>query len=327
LYFQSVEKSIEIYKSGGETQIEVRFEKETVWLNLNQISELFGRDKSVISRHLKKIYSEGELEQTATVAKNATVQMEGKRKVEREIETYNLDAILSVGYRVNSKQGTQFRIWATQRLKEHLVQGYTINKQRLSQLKQSIKLIQEAAITNDLDDKQSKEIIEVLTDFALGLDILDGYDNQSLQIKDTTVGTAYKIDYKEAKNAIHQLREKFGGSELFGNEKDASFKSSISTIDQTFDGIELYPSIEEKAANLLYFVVKNHSFSDGNKRIAAWLFVWYLNKNEHLYSSSGKLKIENNALASLTLMIALSKPEEKDLIIMVIINSINKRNG
>lgn len=327
MYFQSVEKSIEIYKSGGETQIEVRFEKETVWLNLNQISELFGRDKSVISRHLKKIYSEGELEQTATVAKNATVQMEGKRKVEREIETYNLDAILSVGYRVNSKQGTQFRIWATQRLKEHLVQGYTINKQRLSQLKQSIKLIQEAAITNDLDDKQSKEIIEVLTDFALGLDILDGYDNQSLQIKDTTVGTAYKIDYKEAKNAIHQLREKFGGSELFGNEKDASFKSSISTIDQTFDGIELYPSIEEKAANLLYFVVKNHSFSDGNKRIAAWLFVWYLNKNEHLYSSSGKLKIENNALASLTLMIALSKPEEKDLIIMVIINSINKRNG
>ena len=150
-----MEKSIEIYKSGGETQIEVRFEKETVWLNLNQISELFGRDKSVISRHLKKIFAEGELEQSATVAKNATVQTEGNRKVEREIETYNLDAILSVGYRVNSKQGTQFRIWATQRLKEHLVQGYTINKQRLSQLKQSIKLIQEAAITNDLDDYRS----------------------------------------------------------------------------------------------------------------------------------------------------------------------------
>lgn len=322
-----MDNSVEIYSSGGKTRIEVRFEKETVWLNLNQIADLFGRDKSVISRHLKKIYSTGELEQSATVAKNATVQIEGKRKVEREIETYNLDAILSVGYRVNSKQGTQFRIWATQRLKEHLVQGYTINKQRLSQLKQSVKLIREAVNANDLDSKQSKEIIEVLTDFALGLDILDGYDNQSLQIKDTTIGASYKIDYAEAKQAITQLRDKFGGSKLFGNEKDSSFRSSISAIDQTFDGKELYPSIEEKAANLLYFVVKNHSFTDGNKRIAAWLFVWYLNKNGHLYNPSGKLKIESNALASLTLMIALSKPDEKELIIKVIINSINKLNN
>lgn len=322
-----MDNSVEIYSSEGETQIEVRFEKETVWLSLNQIADLFGRDKSVISRHLKKIYSTGELEQSATVAKNATVQIEGKRKVEREIETYNLDAILSVGYRVNSKQGTQFRIWATQRLKEHLVQGYTINKQRLSQLKQSVKLIREAVNANDLDSKQSKEIIEVLTDFALGLDILDGYDNQSLQIKDTTIGASYKIDYAEAKQAIIQLRDKFGGSKLFGNEKDSSFRSSISAIDQTFDGKELYPSIEEKAANLLYFVVKNHSFTDGNKRIAAWLFVWYLNKNGHLYNPSGKLKIESNALASLTLMIALSKPDEKELIIKVIINSFNKLNN
>lgn len=235
--------SVEIYKSGGETQIEVRFEKETVWLSLNQIAELFGRDKSVVSRHLKKIYADGELEQLATVAKSATVQLEGKRKVEREIETYNLDAILSVGYRVNSKQGTQFRIWATQRLKEHLVQGFTINKQRLSQLKQSVKLIRSAAASEELDNTQSKEIIEVLTDFALGLDILDGYDNQSLQIKDTTLGADYKIDYDEAIAAIHQLRDKFGGSELFGKQ-----------------------------------------------------------------------------------MIALSKPEEKELMIKVIINSINKKN-
>ena len=316
--------SIEIYSSGGETQIEVQFEKETVWLNLNQISELFGRDKSVISRHLRNIYKERELEKEATVAKNATVQIEGDREIEREIDFYNLDAIISVGYRVNSKQGTQFRIWATNKLKAYLIKGYAINQTRLDQLKQSIKLIQTS--TQELESDQSKEIISVLTDFALGLDILDGYDNQSLEIREVTKESKYKIDYNEAIEAINQLRIKFGGSKLFGNEKDDSFKSSIASIDQTFDGEELYQSIEEKAANLLYFVVKNHSFSDGNKRIAAWLFVWYLNKNKYLYNQNGKLVIENNALASITLMVALSKPDEKELMIRVIINSINKLN-
>lgn len=318
--------SIEIYITNGESQIEVTFVNETIWLSLNQISELFDRDKSVISRHLKNIYKEQELDKSSTVAKNATVQMEGKREIQREIEVFNLDAIISVGYRVNSKKGTQFRIWATQKLKEHLVNGFTVNNTRLNQLKQSIKLIQTATHTDQINQYQSKEIIEVLTDFALGLDILDGYDNQTLEIKETTEGSNYKISYDEAKEAINQLRTKFGGSKLFGNEKDNSFRSSIATIDQTFDGIELYKSIEEKAANLLYFVVKNHSFSDGNKRIAAWLFVWYLNKNEYLYNLDGKLKIENNALASLTLMIALSNSEEKELMIRVIINSINKLN-
>jgi len=318
--------AIEIYNSNGETQIDVTFENETVWLSLNQIAKLFGRDKSVISRHLKNIYAEEELPWASTVAKNATVQMEGKRQIKREIEIYNLDAIISVGYRVNWKQGTQFRIWATNKLKEHLVNGFTINQNRLNQLKQSIKLIQSTTSSEVIDHFQSKEIIDVLTDFALGLEILNGYDNQSLEIRDTTSGASYIIDYKEATNAIHQLKVKFGGSELFGNEKDESFKSSIATIDQTYGGQELYPSIEEKAANLLYFVVKNHSFSDGNKRIAAWLFVWYLNKNNYLYNQTGKLKIENNALASITLMIALSKPEEKELMVRVIINSINKLN-
>ncbi|MCF8269914.1 MAG: virulence RhuM family protein [Crocinitomicaceae bacterium] len=318
--------SIEIYKSKGETQIDVKFENDTVWLSLNQIAELFGRDKSVISRHLKKIYSEEELSWSSTVAKNATIQIEGKREIKREIDMYNLDAIISVGYRVNSKQGTQFRIWATNKLKEHLVKGFTLNQNRLNQLKQSIKLIQSATSSEEIDNVQSKEIIDVLTDFALGLDILDGYDNQSLEIRDTTTGAKYNVDYNEAIDAIKQLRNKYGGSELFGNEKDKSFRSSIASIDQSFGGQELYPSIEEKAANLLYFVVKNHSFSDGNKRIAAWLFVWYLNKNNYLYNEKGKLKIENNALASITLMIALSKPEEKELMIRVIINSINKLN-
>ena len=321
-----MDNSIEIYSANGEAQIDVTFENETVWLNLNQITELFGRDKSVISRHLKNIYKEGELDKSSTVAKNATVQIEGDREIKREIDLYNLDAIISVGYRVNSKQGTQFRIWATNKLKEHLIRGYTINTNRLIHLKQSIKLIQSTTESEEINATQSREIIDVLADFALGLDILDGYDNQSLEIRDTTQAGTYKIDYLEAKDAIEQLRDKFGGSKLFGNEKDQSFKSSIASIDQTFDGQDLYPSIEEKAANLLYFVVKNHSFSDGNKRIAAWLFVWYLNQNNYLYNKSGKLKIENNALASITLMLALSKPDEKELMIRVIINSINKLN-
>lgn len=317
---------IHIYNSQGETQIEVKFEKETVWLSLSQISELFGRDKSVISRHLRNIYSEKELDEASTVAKNAIVQIEGKRSVKRETVLYNLDAILSVGYRVNSKQGTQFRIWASNKLKDLLLKGYASNQVKLDQLKQSIQLIQTTTNSILVDNSQSKEIIELLSNYALGLDILDGYDTQTLEIREISEEATYKIEYHEAKTAIEQLRVKFGGSSLFGNEKDDSFKSSIATINQTFDGKELYPSIEEKAANLLYFVVKNHSFNDGNKRIAAWLFIWYLNKNNYLFNAKGKPKIENNALASLTLLIALSNTSEKDLMIRVIINSINKLN-
>lgn len=316
----------EIYNSKGETQIEVKFENDTVWLSLNQISVLFGRDKSVISRHLRNIYIENELEESSTVAKNATVQMEGNRKVKRETVLYNLDAIISVGYRVNSKQGTKFRIWATNKLKDILIKGFAINQSRLNELQQSIKLIHAVTLSDSIEKSQTKEIIELLSEYALGLEILDGYDNQTLEIREISDQVAYKIDYQEAKFAIRQLRDKFGGSTLFGNEKDDSFKSSIATINQTFDGKELYASIEEKASNLLYFVVKNHSFNDGNKRIAAWLFVWYLNKNNYLYTNGGKLKIDNNALAAITLMKALSKSDEKELMIRVIINSINKLN-
>ena len=219
-----------------------------------------------------------------------------------------------------------FRIWATNVLKQHILKGYSINNSRLLELKQSIKLIQSTVDSRGQISNQTTEIVKVLTDYALSLDILDGYDHQNLEIKETNSDTKYQIEYDEAKQAIEELGLKFGASKLFGNEKDNSFKSSISTINQTFGGVELYPSIEEKAANLLYFVVKNYSFSDGNKRIAAWLFVWYLNKNEYLYTKSGGKIIENNALASITLMVALSKPDEKDLMIKVIINSINKLN-
>ncbi len=318
--------SLEFYQTNGETQIEVRFENDTVWLNRTQLSLLFGRDIKTIGKHLNNVFVEGELDKIATVAKFATVQIEGEREVERQIDYYNLDVIISVGYRVKSKRGTQFRQWATQRLKDYLIKGYSVNHQRLEQLKQSFKLIREAALTEDLSKSQVKEIIDVLSDYALGLDILDGYDKQNLEIGYTDENPTFQINYKEAKHAITELREKFGGSPLFGNEKDDSFKSSISAINQTFEGKDLYPSIEEKAAHLLYFVVKNHSFTDGNKRIAAWLFVWYLAKNNYLTDQSGRPKIANNALAAITLMIALSKPEEKELMILVIINSINKLN-
>jgi prophage maintenance system killer protein len=318
--------SLEIYRSEGETQIDVRFENETVWLSLNQISSMFARDKSVVSRHLKNIYSSGELDQNSTVAKNATVQIEGGRQVIRELEFYNLDVIISIGYRVNSKVGTHFRQWATQRLKDYLIKGYAVNQERLSQLQQSFQLIREAALSEDFSKSQVKEIIDVLADYAIGLDILDGYDKQNLELGMVQPNPVFQISYQEAKLAIEELRIKFGGSTLFGNEKDDSFKSSISTINQTFDGKELYPSVEEKAAHLLYFVVKNHSFTDGNKRIAAWLFVWYLAKNNYLLNSKGNPKVANNALATITLMVALSKPEEKELMVLVIVNSINKDN-
>jgi prophage maintenance system killer protein len=315
--------SLEFYQTNGETQIEVRFENETVWLNRTQLSFLFGRDIKTIGKHVNNVFREGELDKNSVVANFATTAEDGKIY---QVDHYNLDVIISVGYRVKSKRGTQFRQWATQRLKDYLIKGYSVNHQRLEQLQQSFKLIREAALSDEFSKSQVKEIIDVLSDYALGLDILDGYDKQNLELGNVNTHPSFQISYQEAKHAIDELRIKFGGSSLFGNEKDDSFKSSISAINQTFDGKDLYPSIEEKAAHLLYFVVKNHSFTDGNKRIAAWLFVWFLAKNNYLKDQSGRPKIANNALAAITLMIALSKPEEKELMILVIVNSINKMN-
>ncbi len=306
-----------------QSKIEVIVEKETVWLTQNQMVQLFKRTKQNISLHINNCFKENELDKNSVVKEYLTTAADGKRY---KTKYYNLDVIISVGYRVKSQNGTQFRIWATQVIRNHILQGYSVNKNRLSQLQQSVKLIQTTVGINQLDSEQVKEVVDVLSEFALGLDILDGYDHQNLEIGSISQKAKYRISYEEAKKAIKELKAKFGGSELFGNEKDESFKSSIAAIDQTFDGQDLYTSIEEKAANLLYFVVKNHSFTDGNKRIAAWLFIWYLNKNEHLFSLTGKARIANNALATLTLMVALSKPEEKELIIKVIINTINKGN-
>lgn len=323
-----------IYQSpDGQTSVDVKMEHDSLWLSLNQIAELFERDKSVISRHLKNIYNENELNVNATVAKNATVQNEAGREVTREIEFYNLDAIISVGYRVNSVRGTQFRIWANTILKDYLVKGYAINQQKvrkqaeqLEALKSTVKVLSNVTDTKILNSDEATGLLKVLTDYSYALDILDQYDHQVLYVSGTTKEDLFQIDYKAAMSAINSLRDKFGGSSLFGNEKDDSFQGSLAAIYQTFDGQSLYPSVEEKAANLLYFVVKNHSFSDGNKRIAAFLFVWFLEKNGLLYKEAGVRRIADNALVALTLMIAESKPEEKEMMVKVVVNLINRNN-
>ncbi|MGZ3839695.1 MAG: RhuM family protein [Flavisolibacter sp.] len=325
---------IVIYQAfDGQTTIEVKLENESVWLNLVQISTLFEKDKSVISRHLKNIYKEGELHREATVAKNATVQKEGGRAVSREIEYYNLDAILSVGYRVNSIRGTQFRIWANKLLKDYLIKGFAVNEKRLQEqtrqleeLKQTVKLLGNVIESKSLTSEEASGLLKVVTDYTYALDILDQYDHQLLEIRNITPKELFHITYDEALKAIQSLHQKFGGSSLFGNEKDESFQGSLAAIYQTFGGLDLYPSIEEKAAHLLYFVIKNHSFSDGNKRIAAFLFVWFLERNGILYKADGSRRIADNALVALTLMIAESKPEEKGMMVKVVVNLINVKN-
>lgn len=316
------------------TQIEVKFDNETVWLSLNQISELFGRDKSVISRHLKKIYSDNELIFEATVAKNATVQNEAGRDVLRNIEYYNLDVIISVGYRVNSKQGTQFRQWATQRLKDYLVKGYSLNEKRLnelnykySELQNAIKLASNAGNIENLSSNDAKGILKVIQEYAYALETLDKYDHQNLTIETlSSEEQINKLTYDEAIKQVLIWRDFQKAGDLFGNEKDKSFKSSLETIYQTFDGIDLYPSFEEKAANLLYFVVKNHSFSDGNKRIAAGLFIYFLDINNKLLNASGNKRIGDNALVAITIMIAESKSDEKEIMTKLVVNLINNKN-
>lgn len=321
--------SIELYRAAnGETQVEVRFEKETVWLTLNQISELFNRDKSVISRHLKNIFKEGELVFEATVAKNATVQFEGVRQVEREIEYYNLDAIISVGYRVNSKQGTQFRIWATNKLRDYLIKGYSINKKRLKELNRLIKIIdQSKSKNNGSSSDEAKGLLDILSNYTKSFILLNKFDGNSLELSNLENKIIYTIEYQEAESAILKLRKQLSkngeASGLFGNQKDKSFGGILKGISQTFSGEYLYPTIEEQAAHLLYFVIKSHPFSDGNKRIGAFLFVWFLQRNRHLLKVNGERKINDNALATLALLVAQSNPRDKDLMIKLICNLIN----
>ena len=330
-----MEKSeIKIYKTpDGQTSIEVKLEKETVWLSQKQMAELFDKDSDTIGLHLRNVYKSGELEEFSTTEKYSVVRQEGKRKVKRQIKFYNLDAIISVGYRVNSKRGVLFRKWATQLLKDYLIKGYAINQQRLekqvgqlNELKETLKILGNALEYKELTNDESRGLLKIISDYSYALEILDQYDYQTLKIENTSGKEVYQLTYEEAIKQIELVKKTYGNSELFGHEKDDSFKSSIATIYQTFDEVDLYPSIEEKAANLLYFIVKNHSFSDGNKRIAAFLFLYFLEKNGLLFSETGEKRIADNALVALTLMIAVSKPDEKETMIKVIVNLINKNN-
>lgn len=324
--------SIEIYRSqDGSIQLNVKLENDTVWLTQSQMAELFGVDRTSIVRHIRNIYKSEELDQNSTCAKNAQVRTEGHRSILREISYYNLDMIISVGYRVNSKNATSFRRWATSVLKQYLIKGYAINQQikldRYNELKDVVRLMSR---TVGLQEKVTSEeyggLFNVISDYVYALDTLDHYDYQSLSIQKTTKEEQFRVTYDNAMEVINALKEKFGGSQWFANEKDDSFKSSIGQIYQTFGGEDLYPSVEEKAAMLLYLVVKNHSFSDGNKRIAAMLFLWFLNNNHVLYAEDGHKRIADNTLVALTLMIAESRTEEKDVMVKVVVNLINKEN-
>jgi len=321
---------IVIYQTqDGHTNLDVRLENDMVWLNRQQMSELFDRDIKTIGKHINNAMRE-ELFGISTVANFATVQKEGDRDVMRDIEYCNLDMIISVGYRVKSNRGIQFRIWANKVLKEYLIKGYVVNEklkvQQYSDLKQTVKLLSNVLQSKELSADEATGLLQVISDYTYALDTLDRYDYQELAIDHTTPHECFRATYENAMDVIDYLKNKFGGSDLFGNEKDESFKSSINTIYQTFDGQDLYPSVEEKAAMLLYLVTKNHSFSDGNKRIAALLFLWFLDKNGILYKADGTKLIENNTLVALTLMIAESRTEEKDVMAKVIVNLINKDN-
>lgn len=323
---------IVIYQSeDGQTQVDVRLENETVWLTQAQMVELFQTTKQNVSLHVGNVFREGELEQESTVKEYLTVQNEGERKVSRKVKYYNLDVIISVGYRVKSKRGTAFRIWANNVLKQYLIKGYAVNermrKEQIGELRQLVGMLGRT-IQNQplLSNDETDALFKVVTDYTYALDTLDNYDYERLTINKTTKEEPFHATYDNAMEAINGLREKFGGSALFGHEKDNSFKSSIGQIYQTFDGEELYPSVEEKAAMLLYLVTKNHSFSDGNKRIAATLFLWFLNGNHILYHPDGSKRIADSTLVALTLMIAESRTEEKDVMVKVVVNLINKNN-
>ena len=310
----------------GIVELDVRLERESLWLSLNQIAALFERDKSVISRHLRNVYVTAELDRAATVAFFATVQEEGGRTVERQVEYFNLDAILSVGYRVNSKRGTQFRIWATRVLRDHLLQGYSVNERRLQELKQSLRVVGQVLERYDVSSDQAQALLRVVTDYARALDILDDYDHQRVRLGAVRRGEARGIDYDEAIAIVAQLRTTYGGSELFGREKDASLRGSLGAVMQAFDGADVYPSLEEKAAHLLYFLVKNHSFVDGNKRIGAALFLWFMEKNGMLYRLDGAKRVADNALVAITLMIAESAPDQREILTRIVVELINERN-
>ena len=290
------------------------------------MAELFQKDQSVVARHINNLFKEGELQKDSNMHFLHNTQYKY-----RPTTIYSLDVIISVGYRVHSKRGTEFRIWARQIIKDYLVKGYAVNQrihsEQMAELRQLVQMVGRTIQSKQIEpDDENQALFDIVVDYTYALDTLDDYDYQRLRVEKTTPEEKFHATYENAMETINALREKFGGSSLFGNEKDDSFKSSIGQIYQTFGGKDLYPSVEEKAAMLLYLVTKNHSFSDGNKRIAATLFLWFLNNNGILYRADGSKRIADNTLVALTLMIAESKTEEKDVMVKVVVNLINQEN-
>ena len=323
---ENLNDKIIIYQSeDGKTQLDVKLEGETVWLSTKQMAELFDKEESNIRRHVNNVFKEAEL------TRENNVHFLHVNGIKKPVPYYTLDVIISVGYRVHSQRGVRFRQWANSVLKQYLVKGYAINenirKHQIAELRQLIQVLgraiqQQPAKTTD----ESNALFDVVVDYTYALDTLDNYDYQRLHIVKTTKEEPFHATYDNAMHEIDMLRQKFGGSVLFGNEKDDSFKSSIGQIYQPWGGTELYPCVEENAAMLLYLVTKNHSFSDGNKRIAATLFLWFMNNNAILYRPDGTKRIADNTLVALTLMIAESKTEEKDIMVKVVVNLINQAN-
>ena len=322
----AVVSDVVIYQAeDGKTTLEVHLEKDTVWLNQAQLVDLFQRDQSVLSRHVRNVFKEGELDEKSNMQKMHIANSD------KPVIFYNLDVIISVGYRVKSQRGIQFRQWATRTLRDHIVKGYTLNERRLREESAKVREMQRVVelLSRTLDQQQlitgiGKDVLQVITDYAYALTTLDRYDYGTLAVEATSGPASFVLEYEEAFAIVQSMKGEFDG--LFGQEKDHGFKSALGAIYQTFDGKDLYPTVEEKAANLLYFIIKNHAFSDGNNRIAAAIFICFLSANNLLYRLDGSKRLADNALVALTLLIAESKPEEKDTLVKVVVNLINRSN-
>ncbi|MGV8038854.1 MAG: RhuM family protein [Thermoanaerobaculaceae bacterium] len=308
----------------GTVTLDVRLDQETIWLSLNQMASLFGRDKSVVSRHLGKIFSSKELERDSVVALYATTASDGKSY---QVEYFSLDAVISVGYRVNSKRGTQFRIWATRVLREHVLRGYTVNERRLTELKQAVRLVADLGQRTTLGGDEASALMRVVADYTFALDLLDDYDHRRVVPPESRGGEVVALELAEALRIVEHLRERFGGSALFGREKDQGLRASLGAVMQSVGGRDAYPGLEAKAANLLYLLVKNHPFVDGNKRIGAALFLWFLEKNGAIRRPGGERRLSEAALVAITLMIAESRPAEKDIVTGILTRLLLEPDG
>lgn len=327
---------IVIYRDSEGPELKVTVAEETVWLNQSQMADLFKTSVANINQHIKSLYNEAELSKDPTIKKYLIVQKEGKRDIERSIDHYNLDVIISVGYRVKSKRGTQFRIWATQRLRDYILKGFAVNQDRLKEqneaklkeLEGAVKLLQGAIETRRLEGYE-KELLNIITDYASTWVLLSKYDRGQLAIEGTTKKTVYVLDYEKTKKYIERFKERLlknkQASDLFGKEVSNKLQALLGNIEQTFDSKTLYPSLEEKAAHLLYFAIKDHPFADGNKRIGALMFLLYLVENRRMYNKKGERLVTDNTLTALALLIAESKPDQKDVMAKLIVNLINKK--